>query len=129
MTKFYPHHKQRLQKTSSTSKMNFNPDEAHDVGDFNHMSKGFLCNILNNVYVKYDYLMCKLEFSDDELFCSLNPKLEIIKLVTKAIFTTNKFHELFFIISCKICLVIMSIIFEYSSSNIINDLKFTSIIY
>ena len=45
----------------------------------------FFYNLLDHVYVDFDYLKRKHEFYDDELFCSSDRNIENIKLVARAI--------------------------------------------
>ena len=49
--------------------MNVDPDEIHNVRDIYELSNRFLCNLLDDVYIDFDYLKYKLEFDDDELKC------------------------------------------------------------
>ena len=55
---------------------NVDPDEIHDVRDIYLLSNMFLCNLLDHVYIDFDYLKHKLEFDDDELRCSSESKIE-----------------------------------------------------
>lgn len=59
----------------------------HCVKNICCLSNSFLNNMLDQDYVDFDYLKHKFEFNDDELYCSSDHKIEIIRFVTRAIFT------------------------------------------
>ena len=90
MTTFYSHQMDVVKNIFDMDKieifeehleMNVDPDDIHEVRDIYRLFNAFLYNMLDHIYIDYDYLMCKFEFNNDDLYSLSNRKIEIIRLV------------------------------------------------
>ena len=43
--------------------MNVDPDEIHNVRDICELSNKFLCNLLDSIYIDFDYLKYKFDLT------------------------------------------------------------------